>query len=84
MTEQTIELDCPPGLPRPGDLFPSVIHDTGLTEDDFTITSKLFGEWTWLLTNTDKSELFERVRGTTIKARVTSLYESGLIRYGSW
>lgn len=84
MEEQSIELDCQPGYPRPGDLFPSVISDTGLEPEDFTNTSKLFGNWTWHLTNAAKSELFESVRYTVIKERVSALYERGLIRYGSW
>lgn len=82
--EQSIELDCPPGNPRPGDLFPGVLRGTGLTPSDFALTSKLFGNWTWHLTNPAKSDLFEEVRYTSIKERVEALYHAGCIRYGSW
>ena len=44
-----IELDCPPGSPRPDDLLPIVIEGTGLTMEDFTCTSRLFGNWTFEL-----------------------------------
>ena len=82
--EQTIELDCAPGLPRPGDLFPGVIKGTGLKPSDFNCVSKLFGNWMWVLSNPDKSDLFQKVRYSTIKERVHALYHAGYIRYGSW
>ena len=84
MEEQTIELDCAPGKPRPGDLFPGVLKNTCLQPEDFKCVSKWFGNWTWLLTNEGKSDIFEAVRYTVIKDRVTALYNDGWIRYGSW
>ena len=79
----TIEIDCAPGNPRPGDLFPGTIADTGLTEDDFEITSKLFGNWTWQLTNEAKRDLYEQHK-EVIGNRIRTLSDRGQIRYGSW
>lgn len=55
---KTIELDCPPGNPRPDDLLPLVIEGTGLTTDDFQITSRVFGNWTFEL-KADKNDIFD-------------------------
>ncbi len=80
MSEQTIELDCPPGYPRPGDLIDGVLKDTGIEVKDEP--SKTFGNWTW-----DFSHIPEEAWKKTnpiIKERVTALYNQGIIRYGSW
>ena len=82
--DRYIEIDCPPGATRPGDLFPGVIKDTGLEETDFKCVSKFFGNWVFALKNDAKAETFEAVRRTTIKERITALYKQGWIRYGSW
>jgi hypothetical protein len=80
----SIELDCPPGSPRPGDLFPIVIEDTGLSEEDFSEPSMLFGNWCWVLNEDPKKEqIFQNMR-EVIKERVVGLYNEGAIRYGSW
>jgi len=84
MEPQFLTLDCPPGGIRPGDLLPGVLKDTGLSPEDFTVVSKLFGSWQFNLTNQDKSPCFEQVRYTLIKDRITKLYNDGLIRYGDW
>lgn len=80
MSDQTIELDCPPGWPRPGDLIDEVIKDTGLPKRESV--SRLFGQWTW-----DYSEVpedhWKKVQ-PILKERITVLYNSGMIRYGSW
>ena len=77
---KTIELDCPPGQPRPGDLLDGVIEGTGLPKKEAKI--RVFGCWTW-----DYSEIpdeqWEKIR-PTLKARIVSQYKKGLIRYGSW
>ena len=80
MSVQTIELDCAPGYPRPGDLIEGVIKDTGLPQRE--TVSRLFGEWTW-----DYSDIDPKVWLTAkpiLKERITKLYNDGLIRYGSW
>jgi len=78
--EQTIELDCPPGHPRPGDLYPGVIEGTGLPERK--PVGMFFGNWTWDYNDLPRSE-WERVQ-PILKERITALYERGMIRYGSW
>jgi hypothetical protein len=83
MEQITIELDCAPGCPRPGDLFPSVLAETGLEVDDFEIISKFFGNWIFELKNKDKQDLYLQVEDT-IRNRITKLYNQGMIRYGSW
>lgn len=78
----TIELDCAPGAPRPDTLLPSVLAGTGLTPEDFTNPSRLFGNWTFALKE-GKEQTYKEVRDI-IKEKVCQLYHSGAIRYGSW
>ncbi len=80
MADQTIELDCAPGFPRPGDLIAQVIKDTGLPERE--TSSRMFGNWTWDYSDIDK-DVWERAK-PILRERIKSLYEVGLIRYGSW
>ena len=77
---QTIELDCPPGSPRPGDLIGGVIKGTGLPTRD--TVGRFFGNWTWDYSDIDP-EVWAKAQ-PTLKKRITALYESGAIRYGSW
>jgi len=82
MSKYTIELDCQPGSPRPGDLLPAVLKDTGVTLDPTKPQATFFGNWEWVIP-TEQEEAFKAAR-ETIKARITKLYNSGAIRYGSW
>ena len=78
--EQIIELDCKPGEPRPGDLIEDVIRDTGLPFRHDKL--HFMGSWEW-----DYSDIEEKVWAKAqpvLKKRITSLYNRGLIRYGSW
>ncbi len=81
MAAHTIELDCPPGSPRPGDLIAGVLEGTGLPMIE--TSSRLFGEWTWDYTDLVDQEIWARVQ-PTLEARITDLYNRGVIRYGSW
>lgn len=78
--QKTIELDCPPGLPRPGDLIAGVIKDTGLPFKEKVST--FFGNWVW-----DYSDIpdyiWEKIK-PILKERITNLYKKGIISYGSW
>lgn len=77
---QTIELDCAPGTPRPGDLIGGVIEGTGLpTREE---VSKFFGMWTWDYRDVPR-EQWLRVQ-PTLEDRIRRLYHQGRIRYGSW
>lgn len=78
----TIELDCPPGMVRPDTLLPSVIADTGLTPDDFKVTSKSFGCWVFEC-DKNKEQLY-LANEIKIEKKVKDLYHSGRIRFGSW
>lgn len=77
---QTIELDCEPGNPRPGDLIGAVIADTGLPERE--TVSRFFGNWTWDYTDIP-AEDWAKAK-PVLKERITALYNRGVIRYGSW
>lgn len=76
----TIELDCPPGDPRPGDLIVAVIKGTGLPEQEPIL--KFFGCWTWQY-DVPRDEWVQRIR-PVIRVRIEDLYRQGVIRYGSW
>jgi hypothetical protein len=78
--EQSIELDCAPGGTRPGDLIGSVIEDLGLEAKE--PISKFFGNWKWDYSEVP-AERWAEIK-PTLKERVTRLYHSGLIRFGSW
>lgn len=78
----TIELDCPPGAPRPDVYLPEVLAGTGLTVADFEEPSKVFGNWKYRL-KTEKNDVYKGIQ-ETIKFRIKELYSRGCIRYGSW
>jgi len=78
--EHSIELDCPPGSPRPGDLIAGVIEGTGLPPKEDV--SRVFGNWKWEYQEVS-CEDWDRIQ-PILKARITQLYESGRIRYGGW
>lgn len=78
----TIALDCAPGYPRPRDLLPGVLKDTGITLNEEKPQVMLMGHWEWVIPDA-QTAAYEKARDT-IKARITCLYHGGLIRYGSW
>lgn len=75
----TVELDCPPGGIRPGDLIEDVLKGTGLPVR--APVYKVFGNWCWDFS--DHKETFEAAK-PVLKERIETLYHSGTIRYGSW
>ena len=77
---KTIELDCRPGYPRPGDLIGDVI--AGLKLPVREAVSKIFGNWTWEF-NDISDERWKEIQ-PTLKRRIRDLYHAGVIRYGSW
>ena len=77
--EQSIELDCPPGSPRPGDLIDGVIE--GLLPQR-EMVGRFFGNWRWEYDDIPE-EKWKEIK-PIIKERVTELYNKGTIRYGSW
>ena len=77
---QSIEIDCPPGAPRPGDLIDSVIEGTELPKRE--TVSRVFGNWEWDYTDID-SEVWQKAN-SIISERLKKLYNNGIIRYASW
>lgn len=77
-----IELDCPPGSLRPWDLLPQVIENTGLVFDDPKAVGAFFGFSAFYFPDTTCEEWI-RVQ-PILEERITSLYNHGAIRYGSW
>lgn len=82
MSEQTIELDCPPMTPRPGSYIGSVIAGTGLEAKEPQIGPASFGNWTWDYSEVPEEE-WKKIQ-PVLKERITALYQRGAIRYGSW
>lgn len=78
----SIEIDCPPGNPRPLDLIGDVLKDTGLTTEDFDFKGTFFGNAEWVVKK-PKEKLYEKKRNE-IKTRLEKLYEDGFARYVSW
>jgi len=77
---QTIELDCPPGGIRPGNLIDDVLAGTNLTP--VGEPSTFFGNWTWEF-DVPRDQWVRDVQ-PIVKPRITALYHAGVIRYGSW
>lgn len=78
----SIELDCPPGSLRPGDLLPGVLEGTGIEPEQLQLISTFFGNWTWRVPQ--ECEAQYGLNQDKVKARITALYYAGRIRYGSW
>lgn len=76
----TIDLDCPPGSPRPSDLIAGVIEGTGLTVPEGVVPFFGNARYEW---DHDETDWRERIQ-PIIKPRIVALYNHGLIRYGSW
>lgn len=81
MARQTIDLDCPPGPCRPGDLIRGVIQDTGVQPVTFDVTP-FFGAATYEF-EVDRETWVTTVQ-PIIRPRIEALYHNGTIRYGSW
>jgi len=77
---QTIELDCPPGNPRPGDLIAEVIAGTTLPKRETTL--RFFGNWVWDYSDIPAEQWKEAQ--PILQRHIEDLYRRGWIRYGSW
>lgn len=78
---KSIELDCPPGTPRPGDLIDAIVKGTQL-EGALPRPSMFFGNWTWHFDSVSDDD-WVKIQEVT-KLRIIRLYQQGVIRYGSW
>lgn len=81
--EGTIELDCKPGYPRPGDLILEIVKGTLLEGKllPYNTASRDWGNWTWKFEMTD--EEYNKTQ-PILKQRISGLHAEGIIRYGSW
>ena len=77
---QTIEIDCPPGNPRPGDLIAGVLDGTGIPVRESV--GRLFGNWMWDY-NDIPEDVWQKAK-PIIKDRLVALYHRGVVRYASW
>lgn len=81
--EYYIAIDCPPGITRPDNVLEIVLANTKLKSSNFTVTTKSFGEWTFVLNNDCSSnDFFDCL--PTIKKSLTNCYKKGQIRYAEW
>jgi hypothetical protein len=80
----SIEIDCPPGYPRPEDLIDGVLKDTGLEAVDFETGCPFFGHQTWILKESAKKDDIFTKSKFLFKERIMKLFYSGVIRYGTW
>lgn len=78
---QTIDLDCEPGAPRADNYIEDVIKGTGLPSRD--PVSKFFGNYRWDWSDCVDKAGWRKIQ-PVLKRRITALYRSGVIRYGSW
>lgn len=76
----SIEIDCAPFTPRPDTLLPNVLKGTGLKLKKPTLM--LFGNWEWVIPKAQEKRYQKHKK--LIKERITNLYKTGQIRYGSW
>jgi hypothetical protein len=80
--KQYIEIDCAPGFARPDSYIKGVMEGSGVEYDGREPVSMCFGNWTWVFDDIDE-ETWKDAQAT-FQQRITTLYEQGFIRYGSW
>jgi len=81
---QTIDIDCPPGHPRPGDLIGGVIDGLGIAdraEPPIDQVTPFFGNACYSFRVPDDE--WKRIQ-PVLKERLVALYEAGIARYCSW
>ena len=70
----TIELDCPPGNPRPGDLIEGVLEGTGLAPGE--TVARVFGCWVWSFDMPEKEWEEDPSRSSSLGSRSSSMLAS--------
>lgn len=75
-----IGIDCPPGKPRPPELFLLVLRGTGLCAADFDLQFKMLGAWLWLLKPNRKKEQLFLLNRALFTRRLQKLVGTGGIR----
>jgi hypothetical protein len=77
---KTIEIDCAPMTARPDTYIAGIIDGLGLDLRD--PVNKLMGNWTWDYSDVPDDHWISIK--PTLAERITNLYNTGYIRYGSW
>ena len=78
--QQILQIDCPPGYPRPSDLLPQVLKGTGVEPREHIST--FFGNFTWDFSDVDP-KMWEEAR-KIIGPRLIQLDKDAVTRYASW
>lgn len=83
-----IDIDCPPGSPRPGDVaryvgmkWGSSRYTKGKVNGEFDNTSRLFGNWVFVKPYEDEAQARKDGEAYFEKLRA---YYPGTVRYGAW
>ena len=72
-----------PGITRPDDILKNILNEyINLSKDDFEITLKNFGNWTFNV-HKDKEEIF-KIYLNKIIDKLKDLYHKNVIRYAEW
>jgi hypothetical protein len=77
-----IIIDCNPFSNRPDVILINILNNTKINIDDFVITNKFFGAWTFKLYK-DKNEEYEYELNNIIK-KLENCYKCGMIRYAEY
>ena len=78
---QQISLDCSPFCgERQDELLRGVLEGTGIAPRD--ASTKVFGCWTFDFSDVDAREWETQL--DAVRRRITTLFETGRIRYGAW
>ncbi|MBU0661698.1 hypothetical protein KKG22_06025 [Patescibacteria group bacterium] len=77
----SIQIDCPPGEPRPPEVFASTIKDTGLTPEDFEDEGlTVFGCREYLV-KADHDSISRYIHArSTIGEHLKMMHERGIVR----
>lgn len=79
--EQSIELDCAPGVQQQQAIYNAIARETGLPADKKPDRT-LMGEWTWYFDDVPSDEW--KANAAIRKQIVSDAYNSGVIRFGSF
>ena len=74
-----ILIDCPPNSMRPDQILHSILLQMNIKVEDFTITNKFFGAWTFVINDGKENEFIQNI--DNIVEQLTIAYNSGLVRY---
>ena len=75
-------IDCEPLRKRPDEILKNMLINTKISIDDFKITNKNFGEWTFKLYMDKNKEYIEELPNLIIKLKDS--YEKRNIRYAEY